>query len=227
MSFQKFKTTLEGSKLINGNGLKTKSIRMTLKDKRHSFFLKMKRNTYTISCDCGKIECHNIFNEDTKSLGINKKILERISNFDLNFSKIKSKSIILRDENGITPENIGSGCFTFKCKQCRSKFFMFQTNKGIIIGYPIELKFYNEAFLDMNLSKYIDVEIPQIPFTMSETFVTFNNLNTNNIMLDKSYDSDELFSIDLDEELMFSPLKEECIVGSYEDRPMLDEIALI
>ena len=175
-----------------------------------------------VACQCGNIECKNIQLKKRQELFISQQTVEKLRQFKkLNFSPISPKSFIIHNQNAIKTHQCGVKAFGIECTICKEIFYFFTSHSTFSIGFSNDCRSSSNDDDNQNSKESSELPIPQIPIIL-RPFIFIHSSNQKIAPnLSNASDEFELDPIELDEDYMFSPTKIECIVGSYEDRPML------
>ena len=178
----------------------------------------MKQCYQNIRCDCGRIECDNIVITDQKPLGISKVGIPLNKFVNYCFCKPSQASVMIRDRNGVLTGRVSQKCYSLECKNCRNMFYFINYPNYIVMAYPHNCKSYNSARM-CNNSQYEKFSIPHFPLSMLDLFLAY----IPSAIHDYNDDENDFIACDIDDDIMFVNREFQYIVGSYEDRPMLDE----
>lgn len=173
----------------------------------------MKRSHLCVSCSCGNIECTRIEQRNPKELFISSKALSELKEEKLSFSMIFPKSMIIHNQNIINVTHHSGMTYAFYCSKCKETFYIFPSHSKFSVGFPETAQLIHKEKIINGESETPNKQIPIILRPFIHVVPTKQQPN--------DLEFDEIDPVDIDDEYMFSPTKNECIIGSYEDRPML------
>lgn len=175
----------------------------------------MMHQSLTVTCKCGKIECKNITFRDALSLHIAPRTLEQLHTHKLKFSKLFTRSFIIHDKHCVSTRSHGPKCFGITCSCCHSDFYIFTDHSGFGLGMPLDSRVHAEPLPEV-IQMESDPLLDSIPAVLKNyIFVVPSQQDP------IDWDTDEIMEYDIDDDIMFSPTTLDCVVGSYEDRPMM------
>ncbi|EAY14105.1 hypothetical protein TVAG_351530 [Trichomonas vaginalis G3] len=179
----------------------------------------MKSCSHCVRCQCGNIECRDISKEAPEILHIHRKTIELLHENALNFSSLQACGIIVHNQNFIEPVNRGPKVFGLRCSSCKQTFYIFTCRSKFAIGFPKSLPILPSDSTELP-SGFGDELIPQIPLIL-KPFI-FAIPTKVSLQHSLSWEDDEIEPVDIDDDFMFSSMNNGTIVGSYEERPMMD-----